>query len=101
MTRKALILPRLVISSSVIPSAKYSCSGSLERLSNGRTAMDWILGRGTASRALNGVKTRPRRPATLRAKSTATTATTKPLADATAQPFVGAIPESPFRAASS
>src|SRR5712671_5474976 len=42
VTWSAPILPRLLISSSVMPSAKYSCSGSWERLSKGRTAMDWM-----------------------------------------------------------
>src|SRR5262245_44747697 len=37
--------------SSTMPSAKYSCSRSPLRLSNGRTAMDGLLGSGRASPA--------------------------------------------------
>src|SRR5258707_1445105 len=42
VTWSDVILLRLVISSSVMLSAKYSCSGSWERFSRGRTAMDWM-----------------------------------------------------------
>src|SRR6266508_5198334 len=45
ITRSAEILERRAISSSVIPSAKYSCFGSCERFSSGRTASDLISGR--------------------------------------------------------
>ena len=40
ITRRALILPKSVMSASVIPSAKYSCSGSFDRFSSGSTARD-------------------------------------------------------------
>src|SRR5689334_10574859 len=40
ITRRALICPRVAISSSVMPSAKYSCEASLDRLSSGSTATD-------------------------------------------------------------
>src|SRR5262249_20678285 len=43
ITRSELILAKLAISSSVIPSAKYSCSGSREKLSRGSTAKDRML----------------------------------------------------------
>jgi hypothetical protein len=40
ITRSDPIFARVVISSSVIPSAKYSCEGSPERFSSGNTAME-------------------------------------------------------------
>src|SRR3954447_26434807 len=42
VTRKELILATSVISSSVMPSAKYSCAESPERFSSGSTAIDPI-----------------------------------------------------------
>src|SRR5215475_7293422 len=42
ITRSELTLARLVINSSVMPSAKYSWAGSPERFARGRTAMDSI-----------------------------------------------------------
>src|SRR5207247_2463167 len=42
ITLSARILDRSVINCSVIPSAKNSCSGSLERFSNGSTATESI-----------------------------------------------------------
>src|SRR5262249_42118955 len=42
MIRKEPILDRSVISASVMPSAKYSCSGSWEGFSNGNTAIELI-----------------------------------------------------------
>ena len=53
MTRSAEILDSRAMSSSVIPSAKYSCAGSGVRFSSGRTAREWISGRlaGAADRA--------------------------------------------------
>ena len=48
------ILDRSVIRSSVRPSAKYSSSGSLLRLSNGRTAMEGRSGSGGAGLFLFG-----------------------------------------------
>ena len=44
ITRKALICPRVAISWSVIPSAKYSWDASPERFSSGSTATDRIVG---------------------------------------------------------
>src|SRR5258708_22587225 len=44
MTRRELILARLVISSSVMPSAKYSSAESPERFARGNTAMERITG---------------------------------------------------------
>jgi RNA polymerase sigma factor (sigma-70 family) len=44
ITRSALICPRWLISSSVMPSAKYSCAASPDRFSNGSTARERILG---------------------------------------------------------
>src|SRR6478609_9683516 len=38
ITRSALIFESSVMRSSVMPSAKYSCSGSRDRFSSGRTA---------------------------------------------------------------
>src|SRR4030095_8827148 len=46
MTLSALILASSAISASVIPSEKYSCSGSWEKFSSGRTAMERIGGDG-------------------------------------------------------
>ena len=40
MTFSVLIFARSVVNASVIPSAKYSWSGSQERFSSGSTAMD-------------------------------------------------------------
>src|SRR5262245_43546440 len=40
MTKLPAIRDRSVVRSSVIPSAKYSCSGSLLRFANGRTTID-------------------------------------------------------------
>ena len=70
ITRSALILDRLVISASVIPSAKYSCSGSPDRFSNGRTASELMI------TAWGRLKSRSRHPPTFNAMSNATTATT-------------------------
>jgi len=44
ITRNAPIFERSVVSSSVMPSTKYSCSGSWERFSMGNTAMERIAG---------------------------------------------------------
>src|SRR6266849_1854252 len=44
MTRRELTLARLVISSSVMPSAKYSSAESPERFARGNTAMERITG---------------------------------------------------------
>src|SRR5215471_11425341 len=44
MTRRLAIEARSVISSSVIPSAKYSWEGSPERFSSGRTASEVMCG---------------------------------------------------------
>ena len=44
MTRRARICARLLISASVIPSAKYSCAGSPDRFCSGSTAIDLISG---------------------------------------------------------
>ena len=44
ITFNALICARSVISASVMPSAKYSCAGSPERLFKGSTASDLISG---------------------------------------------------------
>src|SRR5271170_6896931 len=41
-TRRLWFLARAVMSSSVMPSAKYSCEESPERLASGMTAMEWI-----------------------------------------------------------
>ncbi len=80
MTRSALILPRLVINSSVIPSAKYSCSGSRERFSSGSTAMDSILGTGRVRRSK-----RSRKPTTLKARNAASSVNGTPTTIAIAQ----------------
>src|SRR5210317_693651 len=48
MTKRDEILDRPVIICSVIPSLKYSCSGSPLRLLNGSTAMEGLSGRGNA-----------------------------------------------------
>ena len=48
ITRSPPIFARSAISCSVIPSAKYSCSGSPDRFSNGSTAMDRIWPEGVA-----------------------------------------------------
>ena len=40
ITKLPAIRDRSVVRSSVIPSAKYSCSGSLERFVKGNTAID-------------------------------------------------------------
>jgi hypothetical protein len=50
ITRKALIFDRLLINASVIPSEKYSCSGSPERFTSGNTATEWIGGLSTNGR---------------------------------------------------
>src|SRR5439155_3513549 len=42
-TRSELVLASMVISSSVMPSAKKSCSWSPERLPRGSTATDWTV----------------------------------------------------------
>src|SRR5262245_39606030 len=47
MTRSALIFESSVMRSSVMPSAKYSCSGSRDRFSSGRTASARIGGPGS------------------------------------------------------
>src|SRR5260370_15863363 len=43
VTRNVAIFESWVISVSVIPSEKYSCSGSRDRFSSGKTASDRIL----------------------------------------------------------
>src|SRR6476659_6875548 len=50
MTRNLPNAPSSVISSSVMPSAKYSCDGSPERFSKGRTAMESMRGGGRGLR---------------------------------------------------
>ena len=65
ITRSALILERSAISASVIPSAKYSWSGSREKFSSGRTARDEM--RGVRFR----LSKRSRQSPTLSPKSTA------------------------------
>ncbi len=40
ITKLSEIRERSVVRSSVIPSAKYSCSGSLDRFAKGRTTME-------------------------------------------------------------
>jgi len=47
MTKNHVIRESAVIKSSAIPSAKYSCSGSLLKFWNGRTAMDGLSGSGS------------------------------------------------------
>src|SRR5438876_8366502 len=49
MTRSAEILDSRAMSSSVIPSAKYSCAGSGVRFSSGRTARDFTWARATGA----------------------------------------------------
>jgi hypothetical protein len=44
ITLRARICARLLISVSVMPSAKYSCSGSPDKFCKGSTAIDWIFG---------------------------------------------------------
>src|SRR5689334_18565049 len=50
MTRSEAILAISPISSSVIPSEKYSCSGFPDRFSSGSTAMESIRGEGAFAR---------------------------------------------------
>ena len=49
MTKKPLNLDSEVIMSSAIPSAKYSCSGSLLMFANGNTAIDGFSGNGNGA----------------------------------------------------
>ena len=63
ITRKALIFPSSVIRASVMPSAKYSCSGLPERFWSGKTASERIG-------AERGRKIRSRQPPTFSAKRT-------------------------------
>src|SRR5262249_31931809 len=78
ITRSELILAKLAISSSVIPSAKYSCSGSREKLSRGRTARERIF---AAAGPANG---RSRQPPRLRpARLTKTAPVTRAVARST------------------
>src|ERR1700738_4070171 len=42
ITRKASIFARVLMSSSVIPSVKYSCAGSFDGLRSGRTTSEFI-----------------------------------------------------------
>ncbi len=42
ITRSDRICASCVMSSSVMPSAKYSCSASPEKFASGRTAIDWM-----------------------------------------------------------
>ena len=44
MTKKARMRDRAAVIDSTMPSAKYSCSGSPDMLSNGRTAIDGLSG---------------------------------------------------------
>src|ERR1043166_5222565 len=46
MTKRLGILDRSEVMSSVMPSLKYSCSGSLLRLTNGNTAIEGLSGKG-------------------------------------------------------
>ena len=66
ITLSALICANSVISASVMPSAKYSCSGSCERFSSGSTASDRIpLGSGLPNKRLrNPPALKPVRSAT-------------------------------------
>ena len=45
ITRRPLTFARSAISVSVMPSEKYSCSGSEEKLPSGSTASEWIAAR--------------------------------------------------------
>src|SRR5690349_5386739 len=47
ITNRAEILERSVIKSSVMPSAKFSCSGSLDMLVKGNTAIEGLFGSGS------------------------------------------------------
>src|SRR3954463_11539976 len=73
--RMLVLLARSVIRASVIPSAKYSCSGSLERFSRGITARAEICGV-----ARHRASTRLRNPPRLMAIATARQAITDPAA---------------------
>jgi hypothetical protein len=42
ITSRPAIFDKSVITSSLMPSEKYSCSGSPDMLVNGRTAIDWV-----------------------------------------------------------
>src|SRR5215472_12866772 len=52
ITKLPEIRDRSVVKSSVIPSAKYSCSGSFDKFANGRTTIDK---RGAGMPAMTGV----------------------------------------------
>src|SRR5882762_5926394 len=77
ITLRLLILVRVVISSSVVPSAKYSCLGSPDRFFNGSTAKEWISGTATAGvgagAAINGLERCQIRQATPVTRSNVTT----------------------------
>ena len=55
MTKSHLIRDSAVITSSTIPSVKYSCSGSPLRFSNGSTAIDGLSGSGSSVKAAAAV----------------------------------------------
>ncbi len=47
MTNSDLLRDSAAVISSTMPSAKYACSGSPERLAKGMTAMEGLLGNGS------------------------------------------------------
>jgi hypothetical protein len=57
MTKRPEIFERAVIRSSVIPSTKYSWSGSSLMLSNGSTAIEGLSGSGKAMRSIEAGST--------------------------------------------
>src|SRR5215472_13993459 len=56
MTNRPGNLERPVVRSSVMPSLKYSCSGSLLRLANGSTAMEGLSGKASAGFRAGGIE---------------------------------------------
>ena len=75
ITLSARTWARLEISCSVMPSEKYSSLASPERLSNGRTAIDRMVGEATA---LSRPVARHQNPATAMSATAATPAKSQP-----------------------
>src|SRR5262245_22471283 len=55
MTKRLEILERSPVRTSVRPSLKYSCSGSLLMLTKGNTTIDGLSGNGSATGAASGL----------------------------------------------
>src|SRR5712691_9311022 len=86
MTNNPESLDRSVMRSSVIPSLKYSCSGSPLMLVKGNTAIEGLLGKGRPGLCAGGID------AELRGGLSETCCTSRIVATMTARPAIEKVP---------